>query len=68
MVTGADDSTVGVWDIETGAKSMLFANAHGQEEITCMSFDNGWRRLLTGARNGTIKVATGCKYKMWNVT
>ena len=56
VVTGADDSTIGIWDLETGAKSMLFTNAHGGEEITCMTFDPSWRRLFTGARNGTIKV------------
>ena len=56
MVTGADDSTIGVWDLESGAKSMLFTNAHDNEEITCMTFDKSWRRLMTGARNGVTKV------------
>ena len=56
VVTGADDSSVAVWDLESGAKSMLFTNTHGQEEITCMTFDSSWRRLFTGARDGTIKV------------
>ncbi|KAL5017844.1 hypothetical protein ScPMuIL_003566 [Solemya velum] len=55
-VTGCDSSTVAVWDIETGSKSMTFSNAHGGEEITCMTFDYTWRWLITGARNGTIKV------------
>ncbi|KAI8506660.1 hypothetical protein Bbelb_160870 [Branchiostoma belcheri] len=56
VVTGSDDSTVAVWDIETGNKSLMFTNAHGDEEITCMTFDTSLRRLITGARDGTIKI------------
>lgn len=56
VVTGCDSSAVAVWDIETGSKAIVFSNAHGSEEITSMKFDASWRRLLTGARNGTIKV------------
>eukprot|EP00058_Branchiostoma_floridae_P018136 XP_002603625.1 hypothetical protein BRAFLDRAFT_126931 [Branchiostoma floridae] len=56
VVTGSDDSTVAVWDIETGNKSIMFTNAHGDEEITCMTFDTSLRRLITGARDGTIKI------------
>lgn len=59
VVTAADDSTIGVWDLETGAKSMMYTGAHGNEEITCLTMDETGRRLITGARNGTIKV--------WNV-
>lgn len=57
-MTGCDSSAVAVWDIETGSKAIVFSNAHGSEEITSMKFDASWRRLLTGARNGTIKVTT----------
>lgn len=56
MVTGGDDATVAVWDVETGAKRLLINNAHGKEEITCMALDNSQQRLITAARNGTIKV------------
>ncbi|KAG6936914.1 WD repeat-containing protein on Y chromosome-like [Chelydra serpentina] len=56
VVTGADDSTVAVWDVETGAKCLLINNAHGKEEITCMALDSSQHRLITAARNGTIKV------------
>ena len=56
VVTGCDSSAVAVWDVETGSKAIVFSNAHGSEEITSMKFDASWRRLLTGARNGTIKV------------
>ncbi|XP_063446060.1 WD repeat-containing protein on Y chromosome-like isoform X2 [Mytilus trossulus] len=56
VVTGCDSSNVAVWELESGNKSIVFSNAHGNEEITCMVFDESWRRLITGARNGTIKV------------
>ncbi|XP_076443223.1 cilia- and flagella-associated protein 337-like isoform X3 [Babylonia areolata] len=56
VVTGCDSSSIAVWDIETGNKSIVFSNAHGDEEITCMVFDETMRRLISGARNGTIKV------------
>ncbi|MBN3300586.1 WDR49 protein, partial [Amia calva] len=56
VVTGCDDSTVAVWDVDTGTKCLQLSGVHGQEEITCMAFDSTLRRLVTGARNGTIKV------------
>lgn len=55
-MTGADDSSIMCWDFETGNKNLVFTNAHGDEEITSMAFDGNWRRLITGARNGTVKV------------
>lgn len=57
VVTAADDSSIGVWDATTGAKQMLYTGAHGREEITALTLDDTGRRLITGARNGTIKVS-----------
>ncbi|KAM8945715.1 LOW QUALITY PROTEIN: cilia- and flagella-associated protein 337-like [Pelodytes ibericus] len=59
IITSSEDSTIAVWDVETGTKCLLLNNVHGREEITCMAFDRSQRKLLTGARNGTLKV--------WNV-
>lgn len=59
VVTTADDSSVTMWDLMTGAKRMQINNAHGSEEITAVSLDGSKRRLVTGARNGSIKV-------LWN--
>lgn len=56
MVTAADDSSVGVWDLETGRKAMMLTECHGHEEITSISFDTKFQRLISGARDGTIKV------------
>ncbi len=36
---------------------MVLTEAHGKEEITYMTFDESWRQLMTGARNGTVKVS-----------
>ncbi|XP_069604801.1 cilia- and flagella-associated protein 337-like [Ranitomeya imitator] len=59
VVTASEDSSIIVWDVETGNKSLLLQNVHGEEEITCMTLDTSQRKLVTGARNGTIKI--------WNI-
>ncbi|XP_053308771.1 WD repeat-containing protein on Y chromosome-like [Spea bombifrons] len=59
VVTASEDSTVVVWDVETGTKSLLLNNVHGSEEITCVAFDRSQRKLITGARNGGLKI--------WNI-
>ncbi|KAJ8246405.1 hypothetical protein GJAV_G00267380 [Gymnothorax javanicus] len=56
VVTGSAGSSLAMWDVVTGAKWLHVRNAHGHEEITCMAFDKSQHRLITGARNGTIKV------------
>lgn len=45
-----------VWSIEDGEKIIQFSNAHGDSEITAMTFDQSKRRLITGARDGTVKI------------
>ncbi|XP_068118293.1 cilia- and flagella-associated protein 337-like [Hyperolius riggenbachi] len=59
VVTASEDSSVVVWDVETGNKFLLLNNVHGKEEVTCLAFDTSQRKLMTGARNGSIKV--------WNI-
>ncbi|XP_041468554.1 WD repeat-containing protein on Y chromosome-like isoform X2 [Lytechinus variegatus] len=64
VVSGCHDSVVCVWDLATGTKTIQFSNAHkymekGVEksaEITAMTFDPSGRRLVTGGRNGTVKI------------
>ena len=63
-VTACQDSVVSVWDTNTGDKVMQFVNAHYRiergvqvpVEITALCFDHNGRRLVTGARNGTVHV------------
>lgn len=62
VVSACQESVVSVWDTNTGDKLMQFVNAHSQiekgvltpVEITALCFDFNGRRLLTGARNGTV--------------
>ncbi|XP_045212836.2 WD repeat-containing protein on Y chromosome-like [Mercenaria mercenaria] len=64
VVSACQDSVVSVWDTNSGDKLMQFVNAHstierGVEipvEITALCFDYNGRRLVTGARNGTVHV------------
>ena len=63
-VTACQDSVVSVWDTNTGDKVMQFVNAHYRVErgvqvpveITALCFDHNGRRLVTGARNGSVHV------------
>ncbi|KAM6951056.1 cilia- and flagella-associated protein 337 [Aplochiton taeniatus] len=55
-ITGGEDSSVTIWDLETGALHLRVSHAHGEEDVTCMALDSSHRRLITGARNGTVKV------------
>lgn len=56
VVTGHVDSSVSLWDVETGRWRLQILNAHGEEEVTCMTLDSSHRRLITGSHSGTIKV------------
>lgn len=62
VVTGHADSSVSLWDVETGRWRLQILNAHGEEELTCMALDSSHRRLITGSRSGTIKVQFAQKY------
>lgn len=56
VVSACHDSVVCVWSLETGEKIIQFSNAHGYSEITAMIFDPSKRRLITGARDGTVRI------------
>lgn len=45
-----------VWDVDTGEKTIQFSQCHGNMEITAMAFDPTGRRLITGGRDGSIKL------------
>ena len=48
--------TVKLWDLETGRDIFEFTRTHGDSAITCMTFDETGRRLITGARDGLCKI------------
>ena len=56
IVSGCHGSVVSVWDIDTGEKLIQFSNCHGSMEITAMAFDPTGRRLITGGRDGSLKI------------
>ena len=64
VVSACRGSVISVWELNTGEKVIQFVNAHkiverGVEhpiEITTMTFDGPGRRLITGARDGSVKV------------
>ena len=47
---------VKLWDFETGAPIFEYGEAHDEAAITCMTFDNTARRLITGGRDGILKI------------
>ena len=49
-------SVISVWDVETGEKIIQFSKVHGGSEITAMTFDPTGRRLVTGGRDGKVKI------------
>jgi WD40 repeat protein len=49
---------VTIWDPVTGAKIFQYSGAHGKLELTAACFDKSGRRLITGSRDGIVK--------MWN--
>jgi WD40 repeat protein len=48
--------TVKLWDLETGKDIFEYNNAHDDSAITCMTFDETNRRLVTAGRDGTCKL------------
>jgi WD40 repeat protein len=56
LVSCTEASIVKLWDLETGKAISEFSSAHGDSAITCMTFDETDRRLITGGRDGTSKI------------
>ncbi|XP_048078063.1 EF-hand calcium-binding domain-containing protein 8 [Ursus arctos] len=61
VVSGCLSSLVSVWEMETGRRTAEFSVSGDQPvELTTMCLDESERRLLTGLRDGTLK--------MWSYT
>ncbi|XP_012370167.1 WD repeat-containing protein 49-like [Octodon degus] len=56
VVSCSEASMVKIWDFETGRQVSEFIEAHGQAGITCLTFDSSGRRLITGGRDGCLKI------------
>ncbi|KAG6924278.1 WD repeat domain 49 [Chelydra serpentina] len=56
VVSCSEGSVVKVWDFETGKHLFEISGAHGGAAITCLTFDVSGRRLITGGRDGCLKI------------
>ncbi|XP_051018040.1 WD repeat-containing protein 49-like [Acomys russatus] len=56
VVSCCEASVVRVWDFETGRQVSEFIGTHGSAGITCLTFDSSGRRLVTGGRDGCLKI------------
>nr|XP_020740054.1 LOW QUALITY PROTEIN: WD repeat-containing protein 49-like [Odocoileus virginianus texanus] len=56
VISCSEASVVKVWDFETGRLLSEFTGAHGTAGITCLTFDSSGRRLVTGGRDGCLKI------------
>ncbi|XP_029415509.1 WD repeat-containing protein 49-like [Nannospalax galili] len=56
VVSCCEASMVKVWDFETGRQLSEFWGTHGNTSITCLTFDSSGRRLITGGRDGCVKI------------
>lgn len=57
VITGCEGSVITFWDLNTGRQAQHITEAHGVEEISCMTMDPSGRRLMTGDRTGNIHVS-----------
>ncbi|KAM7412808.1 hypothetical protein PAMA_020269 [Pampus argenteus] len=56
VVSCTEGSVVKVWDFDTGRQVFEFGGTHDLSAITCMTFDPKGRRLITGGRDGSLKI------------
>ncbi|XP_042342922.1 WD repeat-containing protein on Y chromosome [Plectropomus leopardus] len=56
VVSCTEGSVVKVWDFDTGHEVFEFGGTHDLSAITCLTFDSKGRRLITGGRDGCLKI------------
>ncbi|XP_032879328.1 uncharacterized protein LOC116974718 [Amblyraja radiata] len=56
VISCSEGSVIKVWDLDTGNLAFEFSRAHGGAAICCMTFDDSGRRLITGGRDGCVKI------------
>lgn len=56
VATTSVDSTVCVWDFDTGTPVFEFIEAHGKEAIVAAKFGHTNKRLITAGDDGRLKV------------
>ncbi|KAL3991564.1 intermediate filament protein if [Sarotherodon galilaeus] len=56
VVSCTEGSVVRVWDFDTGCQLFEFGGARELSSITCLTFDPKGRRLVTGGKDGSLKI------------
>uniref|UniRef100_A0A3Q2UUN2 WD40 repeat domain 95 n=1 Tax=Haplochromis burtoni TaxID=8153 RepID=A0A3Q2UUN2_HAPBU len=56
VVSCTEGSVVRIWDFDTGCQLFEFGGSHELSSITCLTFDPKGRRLVTGGRDGSLKI------------
>lgn len=57
VVSGCHNGVVSVWEILTGEKIMQFQTSPEKAvEVTAMTFDGPKRRLITGSKDGSLRL------------
>ncbi|XP_069117612.1 WD repeat-containing protein 64-like isoform X5 [Argopecten irradians] len=57
VITVCSESVIKVWEMETGKRVYMIADAHGPNiEVTALCLDRSGYRLATGAFDGSVKV------------
>ncbi len=56
VVSICEMGTVALWEVVSGSKIFEFKNIHEGSEVTAACFDASMRRLITGSKNGSLKV------------
>lgn len=57
VLSGSEGGEVRVWEAASGKCVLRIERCHGQHELTALAVDSEGRRVLTGARDGAIKVS-----------
>ncbi|XP_056229293.1 WD repeat-containing protein on Y chromosome isoform X2 [Seriola aureovittata] len=56
VVSCTEGSVVKVWDFDSGCQVFEFGGTPDLSAVTCMAFDLRGRRLITGGRDGCLKI------------
>lgn len=56
IMSVAVESEAKLWEVNSGQKLNVFMGLHDDLEVTCAMLDNSGRRLMTGSRNGCMRL------------
>ncbi|XP_068126283.1 cilia- and flagella-associated protein 337-like [Hyperolius riggenbachi] len=56
IISCTEASEMKVWDLLTGQRISEVQATHGHSALTCLALDSGSNRLVTGSRDGSVKL------------